>query len=125
MRQDSKERRDKMIFFDNEKINGNDNLIRFIALQNGEKLGEGILDLSLNIAKVTLVTFDKRNPYVTEGIIRAAFNYAANKGFYMGLCNCENAKEILEKMNFNYTDGQFINDIPSILMGKCCCNDCK
>ena len=114
-----------MIFFKKEVLNGNDKLIMFTALENNQKLGEGILDLNLSVAQVTHVTYDSKTPYVTEGIIRAAFNYAANKGFYMGICKCGNAKEVLGRMNFNCVNGSYENDIPSILMGKCCCGECK
>ncbi len=114
-----------MIFFANEKLSTNDKIIKFTALENDNVLGESILDLTMKYAEITFVTFDEKTPYVTEGLLRAAFNYAANNGFYIGKCSSENAYAVIQKMNFEFIDGKYTNDIPSILMGKCCCGDKK
>ena len=110
-----------MIFFDHKVNTDNEKIIKFTALENEVNEGECTLDLTADQAEVNFITFNKNKPYIAEGLIRAAFNFAANNGFYIGKCSCENVFDVLNKMNFENRNGIYINDIPSILMGKCCC----
>lgn len=112
-----------MIFFDHTISERNENLIQFTAYENKTNEGECLLDLRYDDAEVTFISYNQNKPYIAEGLIRAAFNYAANKGFYMGKCCCEYAVSVLENMNFENRNGLYINDIPSILVGKCCCKN--
>lgn len=114
-----------MIFFDHQISEQNNSIIHFTAIENDVTEGECILDLRYTDAEITFVDYDKSKPYIAEGLIRTAFNYAANKGFYIGKSGCGHAIEVFEKMNFENRNGLYINDIPSILMGKCCCDGHK
>ena len=112
-----------MILFSKKSTSENDKIVVFSATENGAEKGECILDLRMRFAEVTYVTYDADMPHITEGLIRTAFNYAANKGFYIGKCKCKNAYTVLERMNFEFKDDEYTNDIPSILIGKCCCEN--
>lgn len=107
-----------MIFF---QSTANDNgTVLFEALEKEFSIGECNLDLSGRNAVVDRITFDSDKPYIAEGLLKAAYNYAATKNFYMGVCKCENIYSLLIRLGFEKTENGYISDIPSILMGSCC-----
>lgn len=107
-----------MVFF---KSTANDNgTVLFEALENEFSIGECNLDLSGRNAEVDRITFDSDKPYIAEGLLKAAYNYAATKNFYMGVCKCEKIYSLLIRLGFEKTENGYISDIPSILMGSCC-----
>lgn len=110
-----------MIFFENKKLNENGTLVSFTAVENTDILGKCILSLESDYAEIIDISLVNDSYVIGDGLIKTAFNYAANKSFYMGRCNIEAILCLLETMNFNRTVNGFENDIPSILMGKCGC----
>ena len=92
----------------------------FNALDGDELLGSCRLSYGKEPADVFQLSLASNDAYVGEGLLRAAFNFAANKGIYMGSCSADGVDFIVKKMNFEYKNGVYINDIPSILMGSCC-----
>lgn len=107
-----------MIFFKNEKMT--DEVIKIIALEDEIDCGYCLLKIKDNSSEVYELNYQKDKPYLVEGLLRSAFNYACLKGVYMGKCSCENLEDFLEKMNFQKTENGYENDIPSILTGSCC-----
>lgn len=94
--------------------------ISFEALENDAVCGGCHMTFSPEKAVIDSLLYDNDKPYLVEGLIRSAFNYAASKNIYMGYCKCENITHFLENMNFEKQNGVYCNDIPSILQGKCC-----
>ena len=107
-----------MIFFKNETLT--DKVVKFTALEDETYRGYCLMKTNDNTADVYELEFDADKPYLVEGLLRTAYNFASLKNIYMGKCTCANIDEFLEKMNFEKTNGVYINDIPSILMGSCC-----
>lgn len=110
-----------MIFFENKTLNKEGTLICFTATEGDIILGNCVLSLERDYAEVVDITMTNDSNIIAEGLIKSAFNYAANKNFYMGRCCIENIYGLLQRMNFVRTQNGFENDIPSILMGKCVC----
>ncbi len=108
-----------MIFFEHRIDKCNENEIEFEALVDGNSSGKCILILRDNIAEITEISYENNKPYILDGLVRAAFNFAANRNYYIGLCSAKGIDEHLIKMNFNKTEAGYSNDIPSILMGSC------
>lgn len=108
-----------MIFFEHSFLDKENKIIEFKALENEEVLGECTLVLFEKYAEVTKVSFSEKNSFVVEGLLKAAFNLAANRGYYIGRCNVLSVSFCLDRMNFNKTENGYENDIPSILMGSC------
>ncbi len=107
-----------MIFF---KSTENENKsVLFEAIENELSYGECNLDLSGRNAVVDRVSFDADKPYIAEGLLKAAYNYAAGKNFYIGVCKCENIASLLLRLGFEKTENCYTSDIPSILIGSCC-----
>lgn len=107
-----------MVFFKSESIDEQN--IRFSALEDELDCGFCLMKINADFAEVFELGFDEDKPYLVEGLLRSAYNYASLKGIYMGRCTCKNIDAFLERMNFEKADGVYFNDIPSILMGSCC-----
>ena len=107
-----------MIFFKPAALT--DQITKFTAYENETLCGYCLLKTDSSFAEVYEIEYDTDKPYLVEGLLRSAFNYASLKNIYMGKCTCNNITDFLNKMNFNKTDEGYINDIPTILMGSCC-----
>ncbi len=107
-----------MIFFKNSVIN--DKTVAFEALEGEKLIGKCTLVLKDNLADVTELSYDPQSPYAVEGLLRSAYNYAGLKNYYMAKCTAKNIDSFLDRMNFQKANGEYVSDIPSILMGSCC-----
>ena len=107
-----------MIFFKSTPID--ENTIEFEAIENDATVGRCTLVLKDNVADVTILTYSEDTPYIVEGLLRSADNYAGLKNYYMARCSAENIDAFLDKMNFTKINSLYAGDIPSILMGSCC-----
>lgn len=107
-----------MIFFKPEVLDETN--AEFKALDGDKCLGFCRLFFGAPTADVYNLTLYSNDDTIGEGLLRAAFNFAGNKGIYMGSCSAPQAKNIASSMNFEFKNGLYINDIPSILMGSCC-----
>ena len=107
-----------MIFF-KHTVNS-DNTVLFEAIEKDEMYGSCTLDLSSKNAVVKSIYYDSDKPYIAEGLIKSAFNYAASKNYYMGVCECEKIDSLLLRLGFGKDENRYISDIPTILTGSCC-----
>ncbi len=107
-----------MLFFKPNALT--DDVTKFIAYEDDVEYGHCLLKTDSKFAEVYEIEFDVDKPYLVEGLLRSAFNYASLKNIYMGKCTCKNITVFLKKMNFDKTDEGYINDIPTILIGSCC-----
>lgn len=107
-----------MIFFKPEKLS--ENVTKFIALEDDVNEGFCLLKTDEGFADVYELEYNKDKPYLVEGLLRSAFNFASLKNIYMGKCTCKNIDAFLVRMNFEKVNGEFVNDVPTILMGSCC-----
>ena len=108
-----------MIYFNNTILDKNGKVIQFDAIENDIILGSCALVLEGKFAKITKLTFDKVSPYIAEGLIKSAFNYATIKNYYMAKCSIKDIEALLIRLGFKYQNGEYISDIPTILMGSC------
>ncbi|MBR6568341.1 MAG: hypothetical protein IKK60_06770 [Clostridia bacterium] len=107
-----------MLFFKPEALT--DDVTKFIAYEDDAQCGFCLLKSDRNFAEVYEIDFNQDRPYLVEGLLRSAYNYASLKNIYMGKCTCKNIGAFLDRMNFEKTDEGYVNDIPTILMGSCC-----
>ncbi len=107
-----------MLFFKPYELT--ENVVKFTAYENDAECGSCLLKTDGSFAEVYELDYEEDKPYLVEGLLRSAYNYASLKNIYMGKCTCKNIIEFLKKMNFDETEEGFINDIPTILMGSCC-----
>lgn len=79
-----------------------------------------------------LVKIDKYNCYflevecdysdelLVEGFLRSGLNYCANRNAYMCHCKIEKISDVLKHLGFEYKNGVYSGDIPTLLKGSCC-----
>ncbi len=73
-----------MIFFKPCEVLSAECTALFQAFQNADKLGECRLLLNGDTADVYFLEYDEARPEIGEGLLKSAYNYAANRGAYMG-----------------------------------------
>ena len=111
-----------MIFFKNTVCEKDEDIIFFEALEDEVSIGSCYLSLKGEYADVFKLEYNKKTPYVVEGLLRSAFNFASLRKFYMGKCTAADIDIFLKRMNFEFVNNEYVNDIPSILMGSCTCS---
>ncbi|MBQ7861396.1 MAG: hypothetical protein IJ349_04235 [Clostridia bacterium] len=94
--------------------------ITFEAVENDAVCGKCHMIFSADKATVDNLCYEPEKPYLVEGLLKSAFNYAALENKYLGYCTCENITPFLDNMNFKKQNGEYYNDIPTILLGICC-----
>ena len=109
-----------MIYFKPITDETNPYFIRFEAIEDNVTSGVCHLKIETKSAIVDFIDYDEDKPYLVEGLLKSAFNFAAIKNCYMGYCRCQNIAVFLDRMNFLKKNNEYYNDIPSILMGNCC-----
>ena len=90
---------------------------RFDALDGETCLGTCELRIRDGAADVTAISADGAE--TGEGLLRAALNYAANRGVYMAVCSAKGAESITARLPFENRGGVLQNDIPTLLTGSC------
>ncbi len=109
-----------MIFFKSAVSPENNNLVTFEAIENETVNGKCTLIFDEAKAFITSLSFDENKPYLCEGLIKTAFNYACLKNCYMGYIRIDKKLPLLDNMGFQKEDDAYFNDIPTILTGNCC-----
>ena len=107
-----------MIFFKPLPGDGADSTAVFEALDGEECLGKCFLKLDGMTADVFYLDLSG-GAEIGEGLLRAAYNFAANKGAYWGVCSAKNAEEATKRLRFEVQNGVLQNDIPTLLTGTC------
>ena len=108
-----------MIFFAPHTENTPQCTAHFDAMDGDACLGTCKLRIEGDKADVFSITLTGGDAEIGEGLLRAAYNYAANKGAYWGVCSAENAGEITARLRFETEDGVPQGDIPTLLTGFC------
>ncbi len=109
-----------MIFFKPTVSSDCQNTIFFEAIENDAVYASCTLITDGTKAEIIALSFDESRPYLCEGIIKSAFNYACLRNCYMGYINIHTDMPLLDRMGFQKENGTYFNDIPSILQGNCC-----
>lgn len=90
------------------------------------------IDEKSSVVGNCLVKIDKYNCYVlsvecdysdkllVEGFLRSGLNYCANRNAYMCHCEIEEISDVLKHLGFEYKNGVYSGDIPTLLKGSCC-----
>ncbi len=110
-----------MIFFRPTEVLSEKCTALFEAFQNSDKLGECRLLIDGNTADVCTLVYDITQLEVGEGLLKSAYNYAANRGAYIGTLSANDSGKAHTYLNFKEKDGVLCNDIPSLLAGHCGC----
>lgn len=96
-----------------------DDTVCYTAYEGGSEKGYCVCRIENTSASIIFLEFSDETPYVGEGLIKSALNYAAGKGAYMAVCGEKVKKNHVLPYGFNLTDNGYTGEIPEILMGKC------
>ncbi len=108
-----------MIFFAPHPVDSAECTAWFEALDGAAVLGTCRLLIDGNTADVFELSLTGGSAEIGEGLLRAAYNYAANKGAYWGVCSAKNAEQAVSRLRFETVNGRPENDIPTLLTGCC------
>lgn len=108
-----------MIFFKNTVLDSEGKVVMFQALDGEIILGECTLVLGDKFADVTRLSFESDAIFAGEGLLKSAYNYAALKNYYMAKCSVDDFDSLLLRLGFENKCGEYICDIPTILIGSC------
>ena len=108
-----------MLFFEPTVINSESCTARFTANDGDIRLGICELLLHNNLADITAVSLKTDDLSIGEGLLRAALNFAANRGYYMAVFSAKDAENVRRRLPFEEKNGSFRGDIPSLLAGTC------
>ena len=112
-----------MIYFAPHIVNTPECAAYFEALDGETLLGVCRLRIDGVSADVYEIALSGGDAEIGEGLLRAAYNFAANKGAYWGVCSAPNAEPITSRLRFETANGRPENDIPTLLTGACCAFD--
>lgn len=71
--------------------------------------------------RILFLLCDYSDKLLTEGFIRSALNFSANRNAYMAYCKIEEISDVLKLLGFESdNDGFYSGDIPTLLQGSCC-----
>ena len=106
-----------MLFFKPTTVGSDTVTVRFDAL-DGE-VCRGTCSLLVRDGAADVTQLSAEDAETGEGLLRAALNYAANRGVYMAVCTAKDAESITARLPFENRGGVLTNDIPTLLTGRC------
>ncbi len=109
-----------MIYFAPHIVGSADCTAYFEALDGETSLGVCRLRIDGVTADVYEIKLSDGGAEIGEGLLRAAYNFAANKGAYWGVCSAKGAEQVTARLRFETVNGRPENDIPTLLSGSCC-----
>ncbi len=105
-------------------------MIRFIPFENNSVAGMTAFEVDNEIGKceftvdgytMTFISVDCNDDIITEGLARAAMNYAANRNAYIAKIKKELSSAAFTRLGFSGEDMLSV-EIPEALASGCTCN---
>lgn len=94
-------------------------IIGYTAFEGGKETGYCVCKIEDTFVRIILLQFSDKTPYIGEGLIKSALNFAAGKGAYIAICSQKVKKNHVLPFGFNPSKDGYTGEIPEILMGKC------
>ncbi len=88
--------------------------------ENSETVGKCLVKVSNFNCYILDLECDYSDKLLTEGFVRAALNFSANRNAYYANCSLSKIHDILEFLGFELNNGTYSGDIPTLLKGNCC-----
>ena len=93
------------------------------AFENEELVGRAFFRTDMLYCDVYKLEYPVNRLYVAQGLLRACYNYGVSCNAYMGKLSDKSCDEVGKSMNFIFDGTSYVNDIPTLLMGSCCCEE--
>jgi hypothetical protein len=107
--------------FDNSLINDKGIYGGYIGFdENDTSVGTCLVRIDSYKCYFIFIECDFSDKLLVEGFLRAGLNYCANRNAYMCYCEIEEISDVLTHLGFEYNNGVYSGDIPTLLKGSCC-----
>lgn len=114
------DRQDIYTMFPHADLSGDKTVCAYAALEEDTFLGKCLVEVNGYTCTITELVQTGADKLVTEGLVRAALNFAANRGAYLASCSIVQIADVLKMLGFNEESGVFRGEIPELLQGSCC-----
>ena len=114
-----------MIFFKPENVtplNGQAVSAKITAFDGSNEIGSCTVTVDSFNCYLSTFSVLTGDDLLTEGLIRSALNFAANRGAYIAVCADLSVENTLKLLGFSLSDGKYKGEIPELLKGSCCKN---
>lgn len=114
------DRQDIYTMFPHADLIGEKTVGAYVALEDDAILGKCLVEVNGYTCAITELVQTGADKLVTEGLVRAALNFAANRGAYLASCSVVQIADVLKMLGFSEENGVFRGEIPELLQGSCC-----
>lgn len=114
------DRQDIYTMFPHADLTGEKTVCAYVALEDDAILGKCLVEVTGYTCTITELVQTGADKLVTEGLVRAALNFAANRGAYLASCSIAQIADVLKILGFSEENGVFRGEIPELLKGSCC-----
>lgn len=88
--------------------------------EDNSNVGKCLVKIEGYNCYILSVDCDFADKLLTEGFLRSALNFSANRSAYMAFCSQENISDVLLTLGFEKNENVYSGDIPTLLKGSCC-----
>lgn len=106
--------------FPHADLTGEKIVCAYVALEDDAILGKCLVEVTGYTCAISELVQTGADKLVTEGLVRAALNFAANRGAYLASCSIVQIADVLKILGFSEENGVFRGEIPELLQGSCC-----
>lgn len=114
------DRQDIYTMFPHADLTGEKTVGAYVALEDDAILGKCLVEVTGYTCAISELVQTGADKLVTEGLVRAALNFAANRGAYLASCSIVQIADVLKMLGFSEENGVFRGEIPELLQGSCC-----
>ena len=114
------DRQDIYTMFPHADLTGEKIVCAYVALEDDAILGKCLVEVTGYTCAISELVQTGADKLVTEGLVRAALNFAANRGAYLASCSIVQIADVLKMLGFSEENGVFRGEIPELLQGSCC-----
>lgn len=88
--------------------------------EDGTNVGKCLVKIDGYNCYFLSIECDLSDKLLVEGFLRSGLNYCANRNAYMCHCSIDEISDVLTHLGFEYINGIYSGDIPTLLKGSCC-----
>lgn len=99
---------------------GNDSAV-LTAMNGSDILGKCLLECREDGVHILAIDFQQGDDSLVDWLMRAAMNYAANRGAYLAYCGLSQYEDVLLSLSFEKKGDIYIGEVPEIFKG---CKKC-
>lgn len=94
--------------------------------EDNKEYGYCLFDYENLTATIFVLMYSNKYHFLPECLIKAALNFAANRGAFIAQCSNVSIEPELLKLGFRREDNILCTEIPKVMVGNCnCCNQKK